>query len=65
MQADSTEFGKLPEADQLAKLKGMTDLLAEHGLGHIKPKLFEQIVCPLKAPDVMRETSLVVEGSVK
>jgi hypothetical protein len=46
------DFGDLPEAEQRQKLVDLTRLLAENGLGHLKPKILDQVVCPMKAPAV-------------
>eukprot|EP00347_Sterkiella_histriomuscorum_P014174 403361878 len=65
MQAGPNDFQSLPVEEQLNKVKQITNLLEQHGLGQIQPKLFEQVVAPLKAPEVMRQAALMIEGNVK
>lgn len=58
-------IGALTDEEQREKLKAFTKLLKENGLGHIKPKVFEQVVCPLKQNEALRQIALMTEGNVK
>ena len=63
MQGGGKDFGRFTTEEQLDKVKQLGALIADHGLqGQVKAKLFDQVVCPLKAPEVQRQMALFIEG---
>lgn len=50
--------------EQDAKVRQVGELLKEHGLSHIKPKVLDQIIYMIKQRVAKRQRALIIDGSV-
>ena len=48
MQGGGKNWENLSVEEQDSKLKAIGKLLKEHGLEHIKPKVLDQVIFPIK-----------------